>query len=80
MFCVYILHSIKAPTQIYVGFSTNPQKRLSAHNAGQSPHTNRLRPWKITSYFAFEDERRAHEFEKYLKTSYGIAFRNKHLI
>jgi putative endonuclease len=80
MFYVYILRSLKNPIQTYVGFSLNPEKRLIYHNAGQSPHTNKFKPWKISAYFAFAIEEKAHKFEKYLKTSSGVAFRNKRLI
>ncbi len=80
MFYVYILRSTKDPHQIYVGFSTDLKNRLNAHNSGQSPHTAKFKPWKIVTYFAFENRPKAHMFEKYLKTSSGIAFRNKRLL
>jgi putative endonuclease len=79
MFCIYILRSLKNPTKTYIGFSLNPEKRLIAHNAGQSSHTNKFKPWKIIFSAAFEKEQTARNFEKYLKTASGIAFRHKRL-
>ena len=80
MFFVYILQSIKFPQKLYTGFSENTYNRLFDHNRGNSSHTNKFKPWKIIFYCAFENKTTALNFEKYLKTSSGIAFRNKHLI
>ncbi len=74
---VYLLQSISHPEQRYVGLTSNPVKRLLAHNAGQSPHTAKFRPWEIITYLAFSDENKAAAFEKYLKSGSGRAFANK---
>ncbi|WP_442899801.1 GIY-YIG nuclease family protein [Geomonas sp. RF6] len=44
---VYLLQSISNPSQRYVGLTSDLKNRLAAHNAGQSPHTSKYRPWKI---------------------------------
>ncbi|MBU1132506.1 GIY-YIG nuclease family protein [Patescibacteria group bacterium] len=80
MYFVYIIQSINSPKQLYTGFSENIDNRLEEHNKGKSAHTNRFRPWKILYHCAFTDKKKASAFEKYLKTSSGIAFRNKRLI
>jgi putative endonuclease len=80
MYFVYILQSIKFPPKLYTGFSTDTHNRLKDHNKGNSAHTYKFRPWKIIFYCAFENKATALNFEKYLKTSSGIAFRNKRLI
>ena len=79
MFYVYVLKS-EAANEIYTGFTTDLQKRLKAHNSGKSTHSNKFRPWKLLIYCAFENEIRAREFERYLKTGSGIAFARKHLL
>jgi predicted GIY-YIG superfamily endonuclease len=79
MFYVYLLVSIAHPNQRYVGFTTDLKQRLKSHNEGASVHTAKYRPWKVVSYFAFDDERRAREFEYYLKSGSGRAFANKRL-
>ena len=76
---VYLLQSLSFPTQRYVGVTTNLKERLQAHNAGASSHTAKYRPWKVVTYLCFEDDQRAAEFERYLKTGSGQAFANKHL-
>jgi predicted GIY-YIG superfamily endonuclease len=53
--------------------------RLTAHNAGQVPHTSKFKPWRLNTYVAFSDEKRAVAFEKYLKTRSGRAFAKKRL-
>jgi predicted GIY-YIG superfamily endonuclease len=65
---VYLLQSLSYPAQRYVGLTADIEKRLAAHNAGQSTHTAKYRPWKLVSYLAFNDEDRAAAFEKYLKS------------
>jgi putative endonuclease len=76
---VYLLQSLSVPTQRYVGVTTNLEERLQAHNAGSSLYTSKYRPWKVVMYLCFEDDRRAADFERYLKTGSGQAFANKHL-
>ena len=77
MFYVYLLESVAAPEQRYTGFTADLQKRLKKHNEGASIHTAKYKPWKLVAYFAFENERKAREFEFYLKSGSGKAFANK---
>ena len=37
-------------------------------------------PLKLIGYTAFTEKHKAYEYEKYLKSGSGIAFRNKRLI
>ena len=39
---VYLLQSISHPEQRYVGLTSDFDKRLAAHNTGQSPHTDNI--------------------------------------
>ena len=66
--------------QIYVGCTTNLNKRLSDHNCGTTTHTAKYIPWKVEMYLAFDDQNKAIEFEKYLKSHSGRAFRDKRLL
>ncbi|MCK4498982.1 GIY-YIG nuclease family protein [Candidatus Babeliales bacterium] len=79
MKCVYILQSIPYHKKFYTGSTSDLKRRLSEHNQGLSSHTKKHMPWKLKSYIAFDDEKRAQEFERYLKTSSGRAFTVKHL-
>jgi predicted GIY-YIG superfamily endonuclease len=79
MFYVYLLQSEADPRHRYTGFSTNLAERVKVHNAGESPHTSKFRPWRLKAYFAFEDEAKARDFEAYLKSGSGKAFANKRL-
>ena len=76
---VYLIRSLSAPDQRYVGITSNLQERLRAHNEGQSPHTSKYRPWEFVTYVCFQDEQRAIDFERYLKSGSGHAFANKRL-
>jgi len=64
-------------SRFYVGYTANMKRRLSEHNRGNSIHTNKYKPWSLRVYIAFDDERRAADFEAYLKTASGRAFMSK---
>ena len=76
---VYLLQSLTFPNQRYIGMTEDVEARLQTHNAGGSPHTAKYRPWTIATYICFQDDRRAIEFERYLKSGSGHAFAKKRL-
>ncbi len=70
---VDIIRSIQHPDQTYVGSSQDFKKRLTEHNTGKSPHTSKFKPWKLEVVVWFDDDLKAVEFEKYLKShSVGV--------
>jgi len=75
---VYILQS-KVDEHFYVGITDDLRARLAKHNAGGVPHTSKSRPWRVKTYVAFNDEKQAFNFEKYLKSPSGRAFSKKRL-
>jgi predicted GIY-YIG superfamily endonuclease len=75
---VYMLRSISCPGQRYVGATSDLDARVKEHNAGRSPHTSKHVPWELVAAVLFEDDRRAVEFEGYLKSGSGRAFANRH--
>lgn len=77
---VYIIRSIEHSDQIYVGQTNDLKKRLSNHNSGTTPHTNKYKPWEIIFYCAFKDKLKAREFEIFLKSGSGREFRNRRLV
>ena len=76
---VYLLQSEMDGHQRYVGITSNLKQRLADHNAGKSSHTSKYLPWKLVTYVAFSNERRAELFERYLKSGSGHAFARKRL-
>ena len=76
---VYILESAdsRIHEHFYVGRTSDLNARLAKHNAGEVPHTSKHRPWRIRTAIAFDDEERAIDFERYLKSSSGRAFSKK---
>ncbi|HEU5272733.1 MAG TPA: GIY-YIG nuclease family protein [Xanthobacteraceae bacterium] len=76
---VYILESDPTPDHFYVGVTDDLRARLHKHNAGEVLHTSKFRPWRLKTYLAFSDERKAAEFERYLKSASGRAFAKKRL-
>ncbi len=53
---------------------------MKAHQSGEVESTKNLRPLELVFYSAFSSKKKALDFEKYLKTQSGFAFRNKRLI
>ncbi len=76
---VYLLQSLNHPDRFYTGLCKDVQARLASHNAGQSPHTSKYKPWKLLSFHYFDRPETAAAFERYLKSGSGRAFANKHL-
>ncbi len=76
---VYLLQSVNYPDQTYYGLTDDLKNRLKVHNAGGSPHTAKYKPWQLETYVAFSDEKRAVDFERYLKSGSGRAFARKRL-
>ncbi len=64
----------------YHGSSDDLKKRIKNHEHGLVESTKNFRPFKLVFYAAFTSKRLATQFEQYLKTSSGFAFRNKRLI
>ena len=78
MYYAYILQ-LKDNTY-YHGFSDNLKDRINDHNSGTVSSTKNLRPIQLIFYAAFSSKKKALDFEAYLKTQSGFAFRNKRLI
>jgi putative endonuclease len=76
---VYIIQSINFSSNYYVGKSHNLKQRLIYHNNGLNTSTVKYKPWKIVWFCWFEEDSSANEFEKYLKSGSGTAFRHKRL-
>jgi len=76
---VYLIQSMDHPERRYVGLTCNLQKRLTNHNCGGSEHTSKFAPWEIIVAIRFDNDQRAADFERYLKTGSGRAFAKRHL-
>lgn len=78
MFYTYILRL--ATGKLYVGHTYDLRKRLAEHRRGGVAATRLRRPMNLEFYAAFTSKDRARDFERYLKSSSGKAFRNKRLV
>ena len=74
MHFVYILQSLSKSEEYYTGLTSDLNYRIKQHNAGEVSHTSKFIPWKIISYFAFDNREKAAKFEKYLKSGAGREF------
>lgn len=78
VYYVYILQL--KDKSYYHGSALDLKERLNYHRTGNVSSTKNLRPFKLVFYAAFVSKQKAMQFEKYLKTTSGWAFRNKRLI
>lgn len=78
MYYVYILKTVSG--HYYTGFTTNIESRVKDHKSNKCKTTSRLKFDKIIWFAGFSNEKLARNFEVYLKSSSGFAFRNKRLI
>jgi len=78
MHYVYILQCQKS-INYYVGATEDLKERLKDHK-WHNVKTTKFKNPKLIWYCCFENKQKAYDFEKYLKSGSGFAFRNKHLI
>ena len=78
MYYIYIIYS-EASDLYYVGYSDNPQRRLTEHNS--SPHntfTSKHRPWEFEAVFECgENEASAILIERFIKKQKSRVFIEK---
>ena len=70
MYYVYVLKSEKDGS-LYIGETSNWEKRVKEHNQGKNKSTRPFRPYKLIYYEAFLDKKDAKAREKYLKSGWG---------
>jgi putative endonuclease len=66
---VYVLENKNR--EMYIGYTTNLEKRVSEHNHGRNRSTKSGRPWHIIYCEACLNINDATRREKYLKTNQG---------
>jgi len=78
MWYVYILKC--ADNSYYTGCTNDFKDRIRRHNNGKVSFSKSRLPVKLQVYIAFSNKYKAFDFEKYLKSGSGFAFRNKRFI
>ena len=78
MWYVYILKC--KDNSYYTGCTSNLKNRIQSHEKGQVHYTKDKLPVELITYIAFSNKYKAYNFEKYLKSGSGIAFRNKRFV
>jgi len=70
MFYNYVLQSV-ANSSLYIGYTSDLQKRFREHNNGFNPSTKKFLPWRLIYYEACINEKDAKRREVYLKSAQG---------
>lgn len=65
---------------IYTGSTEDLEMRVLRHSRGEVKSTKSKRPVELVFHCTFGSKTKALQFEKYLKTGSGQAFRNRHLV
>ena len=80
---VYMLLSVNSKSLItYVGYSTNPKRRLSLHNSGKGAKFTKGREWKIIYKKKLKTKSEALKFEYFLKKNIKLrkTIKSKYII
>lgn len=78
MFFVYILKSLK-DNNLYIGYTTNLENRVSLHLSGRVTATKNRMPIKLIYYEAYLEKSDAKGREQFLKSGSGHRFIKKQL-
>jgi putative endonuclease len=78
LYTVYILKC--SNNTYYTGFTKNINNRLRAHKNKEVHYTKDKLPIELVHLSQFSDKQKAYDFERYLKSGSGKAFRNKRLL
>ncbi|MEO0093893.1 MAG: GIY-YIG nuclease family protein [candidate division WOR-3 bacterium] len=70
MYSVYVLRSLK-DNKLYIGFSSNLEKRMARHNTGKVKATRTRRPFKLVYSENYDTELEARRRELFLKSWAG---------
>ncbi len=70
MHFVYIPKSLK-DGRFYIGCTTNLDKRLSINNSGKTKSLKNRRPLEIIYFEKHDDQKRAYDREKQIKSYHG---------
>jgi len=73
---VYILYS-KKDGELYVGCTSNPERRISDHNYGKVMATKNRRPLEMIHSERFNDKATAFNRERFLKSLWSARFKKK---
>ena len=73
---MYYVYAIKSSVKnyIYVGMTTDIDRRFREHNAGENRSTKAYRPFTLIHKEQFEPRVEARKREKYLKSGVGKEF------
>jgi putative endonuclease len=71
VYFVYILESEKDGS-LYIGYTTNLEKRINEHKVGKALATKYKRPYKLVYYEMFLNQKDAKSREEYLKSGWGF--------
>ena len=80
MYTVYILRSTTNPDRLYIGLTSDLQKRLKTHNGESSTYSKRYSPWELEIGISLKDKKTAEDLEKYFKSGSGFAFLKKRML
>ena len=69
-YCVYVLYSLK-DGKLYIGYTTNLERRFTEHQAGNSKSTAPRRPFRLLFCEYYLSKEDAIRREKYFKTTAG---------
>ena len=77
---MHYIYSLKCKDGFYIGCTNDLKDRISRHQKGQVDATKDRLPIELDFYVALNNQYKAFDFEKYLKSGSGRAFIKNHFI
>ncbi|MFA6270407.1 MAG: GIY-YIG nuclease family protein [Candidatus Paceibacterota bacterium] len=74
------VYSLKCKDGFYIGCTNDLKDRIKRHEAGQVGATKDRLPIELDFYIALDNQYKAFNFEKYLKSGSGRTFIKKHFV
>lgn len=76
---VYVLES-EIDNSWYIGYTTDPTRRLKDHNTSKNASTKAKKPWNILYFEAYRSKQDALGREKFLKSGSGRTYLKKQMV
>jgi len=77
---MHYIYSLKCKDGFYIGCTNDLKDRIKRHKTRQVDATKERLPIELDFYIALDNQYKAFNFEKYLKSGSGRAFIKKHFV
>ncbi len=80
MYYVYVLENVNNNGELYIGYTTNVDRRIGEHNTGSGARYTKKKKWRLIYHEAYLNKQDALGREKFLKGGSGRKYLKKQLV